>query len=431
MSQSWGKKLQYDSRFDTDDIAHKLVDMLEALLVAFAALHIAGNTSHDQLNDMRDLSTGYAWGFSVCLAANRSLHLCRYLEIAWVGDIEPGTENFVMKYVWEQAGSMAIFLAAAVFSNSGWIPKYISNADFAAALWFGASLFDSFFKGTLMLAFPLEKSQRVPMHMNFSLHRIGEFTMLMIGESVLSLIVGGYFEAVPTFYVVFTTGFVSSTMIQFLYYTTQPFDPDRHCMRSNMVKGMLWTNCQQVLSISLVAFGVSLKLIAKYHHHNDFPNEYAWFGSGSLSLCIFLVMVMASLHQYQEWSLSSLFDLPFRLSPANRFGTFLGLVKFSVFAGILGLPLAHPGPKMFSGLTAFFLVIFAVMESMEDRGGSTHSHDTTEQGSVQLSSHGTSNFKASAPAESRERLSEAACAQVAQLARPVSASGISTEANAV
>jgi hypothetical protein len=54
----------------------------------------------------------------------------------------------------------------------------------------------------------------MPMHIVYSLHRYGEWIMLMIGESMLSLVVGVRLDDTLTFYVVFTCGFISAAALQ-------------------------------------------------------------------------------------------------------------------------------------------------------------------------------------------------------------------------
>ena len=73
LAHAWQCKLNYDARIDVDDLVHKLLDVVEALLVATMALHISGGSSSSftPLEDMTNLKTGHAWGFSVAAALHR------------------------------------------------------------------------------------------------------------------------------------------------------------------------------------------------------------------------------------------------------------------------------------------------------------------------------------------------------------------------
>ena len=69
LADAWHHKLAYDCRVDADDFVHKLIDVVEATLVAAAALHISGG-----LAEMKDWATGHALGFSLACAMHRGLH---------------------------------------------------------------------------------------------------------------------------------------------------------------------------------------------------------------------------------------------------------------------------------------------------------------------------------------------------------------------
>ena len=61
------------------------------------------------------------------------------------------------------------------------------------------------------------RDHTMPMHISYCLHRFGEWTMLMIGETILGLIVGTPLFSSFRFYFVFTCGFLIAASLQLLH----------------------------------------------------------------------------------------------------------------------------------------------------------------------------------------------------------------------
>lgn len=84
--------------------------------------------------------------------------------------------------------------------------------------------------------------------------------MLMLGESVLSLII---VEESPgrRYFVTSGTGIVAVTMMQYLYFRTNPASADDHAMRRSMAGGLQFFYSLVVYSACLILMGCSFKLI--------------------------------------------------------------------------------------------------------------------------------------------------------------------------
>ena len=100
---------------------------------------------------------------------------------------------------------------------------------------------------------------RVPMNLEFTLHRLGEWVMLMLGESVLSLLIAPQSNGVK-YYVTFYTGIAAVTMLQYLFFRTQPFAADDHAGRRSSIGSMLFSEMLTVYSGCLIVFGGAYKL---------------------------------------------------------------------------------------------------------------------------------------------------------------------------
>ena len=110
------------------------------------------------------------------------------------------------------------------------------------------------------------KHVRVPMNVEFTLHRLGEWVMLMLGESVLSLLIVGE-SGGRRYYTTFYSGMLTVTMMQYLFFRSQPFEAEDHAMRRDRLGGYQFFYGMLAYSATLILIGCSFKLIL--HHYLD------------------------------------------------------------------------------------------------------------------------------------------------------------------
>jgi hypothetical protein len=113
------------------------------------------------------------------------------------------------------------------------------------------------------MMFTLPKDPRpftVPMNIDFIIHRYGEWTMLMLGESILSMLI----VASPTsgeYYGAFFSGILSVILLQYMHFRSQPTTADDHAMRRKRSAGFIFAFLMQVYSAALIILGVSYKML--------------------------------------------------------------------------------------------------------------------------------------------------------------------------
>jgi hypothetical protein len=129
-----------------------------------------------------------------------------------------------------------------------------------------------------------------PVNIEYSIHRYGEWTMLMLGEGVLQLIVVPV-KPTATFYVTFALGYILMALLQLLHYATGPNHPDGHCMRRSARRVFFWVILESFYSASLVCVGVGLKLVLKYSTYEDLEKtqQYRSLLAAACSSAIMLV----------------------------------------------------------------------------------------------------------------------------------------------
>lgn len=105
------------------------------------------------------------------------------------------------------------------------------------------------------------KESTVPVNIQYTLHRYGELIMLMLGESVLSILIVEIQEESTKFYLTFYIGVVSVILMQYLYYKSQPHDYNNHAIRRSLWSAYFFAVTVQVYCATLIVVGVSYKML--------------------------------------------------------------------------------------------------------------------------------------------------------------------------
>jgi hypothetical protein len=95
-------------------------------------------------------------------------------------------------------------------------------------------------------------SRSVPLNIDFVIHRSGEWMMLMLGESILSLLIVDVTREGKDFYTVFYCSILTVILLQLLHFQSQPHEANLHASRQSKNRGVLWSLIQNVYSLSLV-----------------------------------------------------------------------------------------------------------------------------------------------------------------------------------
>ena len=98
------------------------------------------------------------------------------------------------------------------------------------------------------------------MNVTFTIHRWGEFTMIFLGESILSLLIVDVAEK-SDYYKTSFSGIISITLLEYLHFRSQPHDADDHALRRSKEAGIIFTTIMQVYCASLVVLGTSYKML--------------------------------------------------------------------------------------------------------------------------------------------------------------------------
>jgi Bacterial low temperature requirement A protein (LtrA) len=108
----------------------------------------------------------------------------------------------------------------------------------------------------------------VPINIDFMIHRSGEWMMLMLGESIFSLLIVDVKDKGVDFYLVFYFSLLTVILAQLLHFQSEPHQADLHAARRSKNAGMIWASIQYLYSLSLVTIGASYTFFLLYAKDN-------------------------------------------------------------------------------------------------------------------------------------------------------------------
>mmetsp|Transcript_8471 Transcript_8471/g.14026 ORF Transcript_8471/g.14026 Transcript_8471/m.14026 type:complete len:587 (+) Transcript_8471:76-1836(+) len=295
--QMWRDKMYYDSRFVVgDDIFHRVFEAITFLVGAGGIVHIGPVEVMSNPREHPDM-----FAFALVLTVFSFMNFFGYLEVYFFGVGQPKVlKQVTLRDSLTRILPFGLNLAATVIAG---VEYFINGAggrdekeeggyadtaydekdddhrilaagaadpseeayvnDLPIYLCFGA--YWAFF-ALLVLAvqflFPRDGSHKnftIPMNIAFVIHRDGEWIMLMLGESILSLLIVDITEN-DEYYTTFFCGILTIIALQYLHYRSQPHDPNLHAMRRDKDAGIWWGFTNGVYSCALIGVGVSYKL---------------------------------------------------------------------------------------------------------------------------------------------------------------------------
>mmetsp|Transcript_5885 Transcript_5885/g.9781 ORF Transcript_5885/g.9781 Transcript_5885/m.9781 type:complete len:541 (+) Transcript_5885:61-1683(+) len=280
----WMDKTMYDARYFTyDDIYHRVYSVANLVALASVVLHIR---PVDVLSSPKENVEAFA--LSVSLLAGSVFSAMRYLEMLWIGYV--GEKSMYYAARRDAAFKMLpiiFYCAASIYAGLQYFGNDDSGDDDHRMLagdpyeksettdvpiyLILAGSASHFAVSSIIVMFAMPKDSRsitVPMNIDFTIHRFGEWTMLMLGESILSLLI----VASPTnskYYAAFFSGILSVILLQYMHFRSQPSKADDHAMRRKKSAGFAFAFLMQVYSAALIILGTSYKMLLYEFTYED------------------------------------------------------------------------------------------------------------------------------------------------------------------
>lgn len=213
--------------------------------------------------------------------------------------------------------------------------------------------------------------------------------MLMLGESIFSLLIVDVSTEGNAFYTVFYCGLLTVIFLQLLHFQSQPHDADSHASRRSKNAGMLWSWWQHVYALALVMLGAAFTFLLTFSDDELSYDEQrrrrglagsalAWTGNerenaahlfcGSLAVIFFSLDLISFLHLgFNESQNRCVFK-----NGKNFVGIFLVLVKIGIIVFTATLSQWRTNPKTLT-IIALCTVVFQLV--MRKLGCKFLSHD--------------------------------------------------------
>ncbi len=252
----------YDTRFDNDGLVDRLITLWQMAIAATMAANIHHGLGSSSV------------GFALSYIAFRGVLICQYLH---AGYHVPQARQLTNWYAWGFTGSIAFWLAS-IFVPLPW-----------RFLFWGIGLIIDF-------ATPLTAGKRVvsvPPDMAHTTERIGLFTIIVLGESIVA-VVGGVAdrEWTPVSVAIALLGLSIAFSFWWMYFDTVDASPLQAMKRGQMKIALAWLYSHLPLTIGLTATGVGVEKMIHGLTHDSASGEKFLFCL-AVALCL---LILSNLH---------------------------------------------------------------------------------------------------------------------------------------
>lgn len=302
----WNDKLTYDGKFvSEDDVFHRVLEVIHLCILGTLVVNIQPAEIMKATQASPNMLT---YGAGLVFANMGTLYLYWDVKHFVVGGPEAvweGRIQFKRKFI-----SFSFHLAAAIVAGSDYVmgdgDEEHSNHVPAYLIIIGY-LVDTVLYPLLLYFVIIPRMNKthhefnVPLNLEYTLHRIGEWVMLILGESVLSLLTLQYNHSWDThareYSVSFYSGLVTVTLFQYLFFRTQPSHAKDHALRRSTTGAFLFYYAHIFYSASLILMGCSYKMILLSYHEEEGPpastiaQVYCW--SMTVSFVSLDVLIMS------------------------------------------------------------------------------------------------------------------------------------------
>jgi hypothetical protein len=297
----WYRKMSFEARFHAEDLVHRSIQIVLGCLTAVAALSI------DTLPLMNQPYSPQAMTFSACLLAHSILDGCVYFELYLWGKTEnsrgAGWISVTGLFIQITLFSIALALSSTGYSILG-----------PAICWMVCPLMNRFHIIFLIRMGWIPRSKSVPMNVEFSAHRKGEFCMLMLGESIISIIIVPLHNS-ANFFATYCLSYFLVATICLLHFSCYPTNPNEHALRRSSMRALILNFMESMQAMTLIMTGVGFKVTLVATEGELFTGQVStdevWFFAASLAMTLLITICCSVMHHgpMEEFHLHSAGDL--------------------------------------------------------------------------------------------------------------------------
>lgn len=259
---SWVGATFYATRFDTDDLGHRLLTLLQMIAIAVLAVNVHHGSGES--------STGFALSYVTI----RGILIVQYLLAGYFVPAARGLTN------WYATG---FGIAAAIWLVSVFVP-----APWRFVLWVLGLIVDF---GTPFTAGRLVA--RVPPSFSHIPERLGLFTIIVLGEGVIAVVRGvsqlqwGVSSAIEA-----VLGMSIAFSLWWIYFDSVDGSPLRSMGKGRMGIALLWLYSHLPLAIGIAATGVGVEHVIVSKAGIALPAAERWLICFSVALCLIALSII-------------------------------------------------------------------------------------------------------------------------------------------
>jgi low temperature requirement protein LtrA len=261
---SWIGVTFYNSRFETDDLGHRLLTLLQMAATAFMAVNVPDGLGKNSA------------GFALSYAAIRTILVIEYLR---TGRHVPSTRPLVTRY------SIGFSISAGLWFVSAFVPP-----PFRFVFWILGLIIDI----STPTLFTLRMSVRFAPNIHHLPERFGSFTIIVLGISILGVVDGisshkwtveSITDAALGMGIAFSLWWIYFDMVD---------GSEINALHSERRVGVYlsWLYIHFPLLIGFTALGVSIEHVVLGNQNMAMPLAEKWLLCISVSMCLFALGVM-------------------------------------------------------------------------------------------------------------------------------------------
>jgi low temperature requirement protein LtrA len=319
---AWIGATFFATRFGTDDLAHRILTLLQMM----GAAAMAVNVSHA----LGETSAGFALSYS-------AIRFLLVLEYVRIGRRIPSAKPLTERY------SIGFASSAAIWTVSAFVPPPLRFILWGTGL--AIDFVTPFLAGQLAIKF-------AP-HISHLPERMGLFVIIVLGESILGVVVGlaGHEWDI---YSSLSVGLGLS--IPFSLWWIYFDNIGGSAIKAATEKGRrgiyyIWLYIHFPLVVGLTAIGIGIKQVASSNQEIALPFSDLWLICGSVSGCLF---VQAILH------LVAVEDSDIGPTTRRKWAT------YRIISGIIIISIAFLGLKLHPAMLMFTLAFICALQIVLD-----------------------------------------------------------------
>lgn len=260
---SWVGATFYATRFDTDDLGHRLLTLVQMIVVAVLAVNVH--------HGLEKSSTGFALSYLTV----RSILIVEYIVAGYHVPAARGLTN------WYARG---FGIAAAIWLVSVFVP-----VPWRFGLWVLGFIIDF---GTPLTAGKLVA--KVPPSFSHVPERLGLFTIIVLGEAILAVVRGvAQLEWGVVSATVAVLGMLIAFSLWWIYFDSIDGSPLESMRVGKMGIGLTWLYAHLPLAIGIAATGVGVEhIIVSSKTEAALPTGDRWLICGAVAICLIALAVI-------------------------------------------------------------------------------------------------------------------------------------------